>query len=287
LVLARELEPLAGVAGPQGEDLRQALQAGVLAPDAGYYPGADLVLAEAAHHARPWAFAHRLLDLAADQRERAFALGWLSHVVADDIGHRDVVDVLAGSTHEIDPLSHKRVEWGLDCWLLARPEHAWLWQAEVASPAGMDLWARALAAEYGASLSPGLLKGALAAEMAQVRRLPRIFWRFGLLRRPDYALGNVVAAVNRSTLRLTLLGLLAATHGSMDARAVLSARPAREADAQALLRAMERTRAALEDLLGHGSWPLGEPPADDAALARLRALAGSTPGQPGTDPRNM
>ncbi len=274
LALARQLEPGLGL-DLDGDPLaRQALYVGALAPDAGYYPGAESALAELAHHLRPWDLCRALLEMARTPRERAFALGWLSHALVDWQAHQTLVNPLAGSTFSVDPLNHKRVEWGLDCWLLSQPHQAWLWEIELASPEGLDLWARALGQVHHVKVDVSLLEQALAAEMAEVRRLPRIFWGFGLLQRPGYFWTNRAGAFAGISLRPALVWLLGLGGGLVNERAVLDARRPTPGDIQALLACLERVGRDMPALLAGGTWPQGNLDADplcqEPACASLR-----------------
>ena len=131
LLEARGLEP--------SPALEASLLMGSIAPDAGFHPGADRRLARYAHCEEPWTLCRAMSDLAESPAEKAFALGWLSHVAADQRGHRDLVCPLTDND-----LDHERLEWGLDCHLLQESRHEWLWQAPMQSRPGTSLWSRAL-----------------------------------------------------------------------------------------------------------------------------------------------
>lgn len=104
-----------------------ALHAGAVAPDAGYYPGAQLFIADLAHYVRTGALTRSLLEEAHSPIETAFAWGWATHVVGDVLIHpavnraaaelRDDPGVL---TYDDDPAAHVRVEIGLDAFFHAR-----------------------------------------------------------------------------------------------------------------------------------------------------------------------
>jgi hypothetical protein len=107
---------------------RAALLHGALGPDMGYFPGADPLLAELAHHARTGAFCRALVDEADTDAERAFAWGWVTHVLADVAIHPLVNDACGELvTGRRTPLwgaqvalEHLRVETGLDAAVHAR-----------------------------------------------------------------------------------------------------------------------------------------------------------------------
>lgn len=63
--------------------VRAAFLSGALAPDAGFVPGTRRQMSELAHYVLPGDLARRLLALASSDEERAFALGWATHVLAD------------------------------------------------------------------------------------------------------------------------------------------------------------------------------------------------------------
>lgn len=245
LVLARQLAEPSWTNVPA---VMSALYAGALAPDAGYYPGAQEELAQAAHLVKPWDMARALVDLAATDQERAFALGYLSHALLDRLGHETLVNRLSGRPFSADPLNHKRVEWGLDCWLLSQPEHQWLWEAGADSPAGLDLWARAWQRAHGVKVPRELLRKAMLAELREVRRLPRVFWLSGQAKRPEAWAGNGLGWLMNYSLRPAAVRVMAWRGGYMNEQAVLSARPAQArdiADLDALLdQVAQRIRGA-------------------------------------------
>lgn len=111
-----------------GPDTRNTFLHGSIGPDMGYFPGGDSLLAELAHYARTGAFCRALVDEAATDVERAFAWGWVTHVLADVAIHPLVNEacgeLLAGSRVPLwgDAVTeaHLRVETGLDAAFHAR-----------------------------------------------------------------------------------------------------------------------------------------------------------------------
>jgi hypothetical protein len=103
-----------------------AFRHGALAPDIGFFPGADAVISERAHTVRTGATPRRLLDVARTEAERAYAWGWVTHVLADVEIHPLVNAEAAAVLAEAGPpiaarqLAHVRVEVGLDARYLAR-----------------------------------------------------------------------------------------------------------------------------------------------------------------------
>ncbi len=281
LVLARQIAEPAWLGQPK---LLAALQAGALAPDAGYYPGAQESLAEAAHLVHPWTVVTALLDLAATEEERAFARGYLSHALLDRLGHESLINRLSGRPFSADPLRHKRVEWGLDCWLLSQPHNQWLWEVAADSPAGLDLWGRALRRAYGVTVPRQVLEQAMAAELYEVHRLPRVFWLSGQTARPDAWAGNALGWLLGHSLRPAAVSYMTWRGGYMNERAVLSARQPQPDDLDSLMdllsQVAQRTRQAGQG----GGLPTGNLDADAAcqgeacpaaqeARAWLRGLA--------------
>ena len=66
-----------------GQRTRDAFIHGSLAPDLGFIPGVDRIISELAHYYRPADLSRSLLARAASPEERAFAWGWVAHVVGD------------------------------------------------------------------------------------------------------------------------------------------------------------------------------------------------------------
>jgi len=106
---------------------------GAIGPDLGYFPGGDRFLSELSHCVRTGVLTRTLVASARTPIERAFAWGWLTHVIADREIHpligRAVGEHVRGSRRAFvdgasDPLHHLRVELGLDCWYAARHPRA-------------------------------------------------------------------------------------------------------------------------------------------------------------------
>jgi hypothetical protein len=94
---------------------------GANAPDFGSYPGGYAILSDCAHLVRPADLVRNLFSLSDGDVEQAFALGWLTHVVADVILHPVVnreVGRRLGAGRDVtfveDPAMHIRVEFGFD-----------------------------------------------------------------------------------------------------------------------------------------------------------------------------
>jgi enoyl-CoA hydratase/carnithine racemase len=102
---------------------RNAYYQGALGPDMGIFPGGEPILSELAHHFRPNDLTHTLIDGARTDVQRAFAWGWVTHMIADDALH-PLIDAEAARTvaasggDPTDPVliaaEHARIELGLD-----------------------------------------------------------------------------------------------------------------------------------------------------------------------------
>lgn len=134
---------------------------GANAPDFGSFPGGHSILSDCAHYVRPADLARTLLRFSDSDVQRAFALGWLTHVIADALLH-PVVNREAGrrlgAGREVafaeDPLMHIRVEFGFDAYtdepeILPFPR---VGPAHLATIA--DLLSRAYQTNYGATFEP-------------------------------------------------------------------------------------------------------------------------------------
>ncbi|MDT8340104.1 MAG: zinc dependent phospholipase C family protein [Longimicrobiales bacterium] len=109
-----------------------ALRVGAMGPDMGFLPGGFAPLSDLAHCVRPGTLAGRVLDRARTPRQRAFAWGWVTHLLADLFVHPlvgcAVGEVVHGTPHRFvsgdrDPVNHMRVEGGLDAvYALRHPE---------------------------------------------------------------------------------------------------------------------------------------------------------------------
>ncbi len=111
----------------------EAFRQGCIAPDLGYFPGGERHLSDLAHGTRSGDLARTLLETARHPIERAFAWGWVTHVVADRLVHpiigRAVGELVTGDRTRYvpgdeDTPGHVRVETGLDAWFAWH--HPWL-----------------------------------------------------------------------------------------------------------------------------------------------------------------
>jgi len=111
------------------ERLRNAFLQGAFGPDIGYFPGGDRFLSDLAHYVRSGDLTRALVGLAETPSERAYAWGWVTHVLADQAIHPLVGEaageVVHGRRGEFVGISenrtaHVRVEVGLDAWVSRR-----------------------------------------------------------------------------------------------------------------------------------------------------------------------
>lgn len=143
-----------------GPDTRNAFFHGSIGPDMGYFPGADPLLAELAHYARTGTFCRALVDEADTDVERAFAWGWVTHVLADVAIHPLVNEasgeLLAGTRVPLwgDAVmeAHLRVETGLDAAFHARePELRRLRTLPAMDASAFEAMHRAYGRTFGAA----------------------------------------------------------------------------------------------------------------------------------------
>ena len=98
-----------------------AFHHGCLAPDMGNFPGGSRALAHVVHTRRTGEVQRTLFRFARSGTERAFACGWLTHVVADALIHPLINADAARRAHDgtATTVEHVRVEVGIDvafCW---------------------------------------------------------------------------------------------------------------------------------------------------------------------------
>ncbi|HEV2130292.1 MAG TPA: zinc dependent phospholipase C family protein [Longimicrobiaceae bacterium] len=105
---------------------------GSVAPDLGYFPRGDYLFSELVHLVRSGDLARSLVQVAATDAQRAYAWGWVTHVLGDAAIHplinQACWEVVAG-TRELpavlprDDRTHMRVEYGLDAAFFRRYPH--------------------------------------------------------------------------------------------------------------------------------------------------------------------
>lgn len=121
----------------QLKDAHAYAYGGAVVQDLGYYPFGSAIFSDFAHYVRTGDFVSNMLRDAQDVNEYAFALGALSHYVADRFGHPMAVnravpieyprlrakygDVV---TYAQDKVSHLRTEFGFDVVQVAKHRYA-------------------------------------------------------------------------------------------------------------------------------------------------------------------
>jgi hypothetical protein len=158
---------------------------GAVAPDAGYYPGADVRLSITSHQNKPWDMAQAMLHFSQTPGQKAFSLGWLSHILADWRGHREVVIPAVGRDSARSPLEHQRLEWGIDCRMLSAEQNAWLWRLELKTDLGLQAWHAALVHLYGQHISISRIQAGLRRQVFILSKLPGFFMLTGSACKPD------------------------------------------------------------------------------------------------------
>jgi hypothetical protein len=132
---------------------------GALGPDFGYMPGGHRLLSELAHRVRTGELTSRLIRSARTSLERAFAWGWLTHVLAD----RQIHPIIGLGVGELtqgcrrtfvggsaDLLNHVRVETGVDCaYALRYPDARSVRLRPVFDDLSVNFLSHAYAATYG------------------------------------------------------------------------------------------------------------------------------------------
>ena len=109
---------------------------GSVIQDIGYYPFGDQVFSDLVHYVRTGAFVQAMIDDSQDLNEYAFALGALSHYVADINGH-PYVNLSVGLEYpklareygpavpyDVDHKAHLRTEFGFDVLQVAKGRYA-------------------------------------------------------------------------------------------------------------------------------------------------------------------
>lgn len=116
-----------GVTDEQLKEAHSYAYGGAIAPDMGYFPFGSRLFTDLVHYVRSGDFVNALLDEAQDADEYAFALGFLSHYIADKDGHSLGTNLCVpivypkmmkkyGNkvTYAEDKISHRRMEFAFD-----------------------------------------------------------------------------------------------------------------------------------------------------------------------------
>ena len=108
---------------PSDTQVRNAFLNGSIGPDMGFYPGGFTLPTDLAHYLSTGALARSLVNEARTELERAYAWGWVTHILADvelhPLVNQGAGELLTGDrqnprTYAEDPTTHTRVEIGLD-----------------------------------------------------------------------------------------------------------------------------------------------------------------------------
>ncbi len=126
-----------GVTDEQIKEAHAYAYGGAVAPDMGYFPFGSRLFTNLVHYVRSGDFVNALLDEARDINEFAFALGFLSHYMADKYGHflgtnrcipivylRMMKKFGKWVTYEDDNISHIRMEFAFDVLQTAKGNYA-------------------------------------------------------------------------------------------------------------------------------------------------------------------
>lgn len=216
---------------------RDALLAGCLAPDLGYFPGGNRFLSDLAHHVHSGRLTRALVHQAEGEIERAFSLGWATHVVADCLIH-PIINPLAA-----DYISHIRVEQGLDAVIAARTRAAALWPPRNSlPPAVVALLIEAYRKTYGIAIARKAME---ASSRALCRGVPRLL-KYGQAVAGRF--GEPEAAKPSRLVRMGLDALRLATVPFRGSALFALARPIHPADAflHSVMQAMDQFPSRFE-----------------------------------------
>ena len=169
-------------------ELRNAFYQGSWGPDLGYFPGGHPFFSDLAHYVRSGELTRELVETARTPRERAFAWGWVTHVLGDQAVHplvgRAVHEHLHGSrdgfveAHREKP-THVRLEVGLDAFFSHRHPHIRrVTPAPVFDRVSVGWLGRAYRNTYGLEIDPELL---LASHLAATRMSRRALRAIGAM----------------------------------------------------------------------------------------------------------
>jgi hypothetical protein len=135
LPLLKEKYPL--ITAEQQKEAHAYAYGGAVAPDMGYYPFGSKLFTNLVHYVRSGDMVNALLRDAKNINEYAFALGFLSHYIADNYGHPLATNVsvplvypkLAKKyghviTYADNEISHMRMEFGFDVLEVAKGNYA-------------------------------------------------------------------------------------------------------------------------------------------------------------------
>ncbi len=143
--------------------------AGSIGPDMGLYPGGCRLYSDLAHYVRTTQLARALIREARSDAERAFAWGWLTHVLVDVAIH-PIINIGAGEfrgrgplTYADDPQAHLMIEIGVERHFQARWQKAGLGRLPRLPDALIGFVVRACDAVYGPVMTPADARRSFAA----------------------------------------------------------------------------------------------------------------------------
>jgi Zinc dependent phospholipase C len=158
---------------------RNAFLCGSLGPDMGYCPGGDRFLSDLAHYVRSGELARNLVRSAQTPCQRAFAWGWVSHILVDVRGHPLInhgsAEHLLGDrnlsvSYEEDPATHVLVESGLDAiWSVTDPRASALVLRTAWDAGSVSALVRGFEGAYAAPFHASLM---LTSHRASLRGTP-------------------------------------------------------------------------------------------------------------------
>lgn len=165
-----------------------AFQQGAFGPDLGYFPGGHRLLSELSHLVRSGDLARTLVRTARTPLERAFAWGWVTHVLGDQAIHplvgRGVGEFLTGDRGifvdgSADQGAHVQVETGLDAFYSHLfPDIRHRSMAPVFHGTSIRFLSEAYRRTYGLDMDPTLV---LASHLATVRMSVQALMSIGFM----------------------------------------------------------------------------------------------------------
>ena len=107
---------------------------GTQGPDLNFFPGGKAEISNLAHGGdkKPADLGRNLLSIASNDKEKAYAYGWLMHLVTDIIVHPLVHKMILETFTEkygpetdisLNVVEHRRVEWGIDLYIIKSQQH--------------------------------------------------------------------------------------------------------------------------------------------------------------------
>ncbi len=184
---------------PNDPQVRNAFLNGSIGPDMGYYPGGFPLPTDLAHYIQSGELARTFVAEARSELERAFAWGWLTHVLADVEIHplinQGAGELLTGDrrnprTYVEDPAAHARVEIGLDAFFqVARAKPGWVKLGPVFDDGSIEYLQRVYRACYSVEFEASRLRrshDAITNQHGRIQRLNRLAFAVHTRRMPDW-----------------------------------------------------------------------------------------------------